>query len=394
MVKFLAYLICYIVYPFSYLIPRSANVWVFGSYRGAYNDNSKYLFLYALDHYKHKKIAWISTSKETVEKIRSLGYPSYYVGSLKGLCMSLRAKYWFVSDNTSDILFCLSGGATIVNLWHGVPMKCIEFGITKGELAKRYVNKEFWDCYYHPASFIRPDFMVSTTDFFDEVFSKSFRIKKEQCVQVGCPRNQMLLIPKENVRSFVERNESSYTKDLIDKISTYDRVFVYMPTWRDSQRTCFANGFDLRVFNERLKELNAYALMKPHANTIVNTQEKYSNLEFVHGNVDMYCILPFTDILITDYSSVMYDYLLMKDKGIILFHYDFDEYVKEREFIFDLKENVIGRTVHSFAELLQAMGGDCSLNVKDRDRIMEKFWGDTVLHNPCVRLIECLHLNE
>ena len=88
----------------------------------------------------------------------------------------------------------LSGGAIVVNLWHGVPMKCIEFGITQGELAKRYVKRELWDVFFHPASFRRPDYFASTTDFFDEVFSKSFRIKKSQCLHVGCARNQLTFI--------------------------------------------------------------------------------------------------------------------------------------------------------------------------------------------------------
>ena len=45
--KTLAYVICYLIYPFSFLIPRSKKCLAFGSYRGSFSDNSKYLFLYA-----------------------------------------------------------------------------------------------------------------------------------------------------------------------------------------------------------------------------------------------------------------------------------------------------------------------------------------------------------
>ena len=101
--KFVAYLICYVFYPFSYLFPRTDKILVFGSYRGGFNDNSKYLFLYANKHIKDRKLIWISTKKSTVAHIRSLGFQAYYVASFKGLFYALRSGYWFVNSYTSDI---------------------------------------------------------------------------------------------------------------------------------------------------------------------------------------------------------------------------------------------------------------------------------------------------
>ncbi len=391
--KFIAYLLCYLFYPISYLFPRTDKILVFGSYRGAFNDNSKYLFLYANEHIKDRKIVWISTKRSTVDHIRSLGYQAYHVVSIKGLFYALRSKYWFVNSYTSDIAFCLAGRVKVVNLWHGVPMKAIEFGITKGDLAKRYVEKDFRDVFYHPAPFRRPDYMVSTTDFFDEVFSKSFRISESQCIQTGCPRNRMLQLPLKDVDEFVSRYESDETKLLVEKIQKYEKVFVYMPTWRDSQRDCFANGFDLNALNECVAKQNACVLMKPHANTIIDKSIKYSNLFFLDGNVDMYCILPYTHTLITDYSSILYDYILMPNKNVILFHYDYDEYVNSREFIFDIKDNIVGRQVYTFDELLNVISSnDYEMNKLDYQRILNKFWGDTIGANSCELILNKLGL--
>ena len=305
--KFIAYLLCYAFYPISYLFPRTDKILVFGSYRGAFNDNTKYLFLYANEHITDRKVVWISTKQSTVKHIRSLGYEAYSVMSLKGLWYALRGKYWFVNSYSSDIAFCLAGRTKIVNLWHGVPMKAIEFGITKGDLAKRYVQRDIRDTFFHPAPFRRPDYMVSTTDFFDGVFSQSFRISKKQCIQTGCPRNMLLNKPLAEVEAFIQRYESEATKQLVAHIQQYDTVLVYMPTWRDSQRECFANGFDLNALNTCAVKQNACVLMKPHANTIIDKSVEYSNLIFLDGNVDMYCILPYTHVLITDYSSILYD---------------------------------------------------------------------------------------
>lgn len=389
--KFVAYLVCYVFYPFSYLFPRTDKILVFGSYRGGFNDNSKYLFLYANEHIKDRKIVWISTKKSTVAHIRDLGFQAYYVASVRGLFYALRSGYWFVNSYTSDIAFCLAGRAKIVNLWHGVPMKAIEFGITKGDLAKRYVDKDIRDIFFHPAPFRRPDYMVSTTNFFDDVFSKSFRITKEKCIQTGCPRNIMLHLSIDEVNEFVRLYESQATKDLIQKIQQYDKVFVYMPTWRDSQLNCFANGFDLNALNECVAAQNACVLMKPHANTIIDKSIKYSNLFFLDGSVDMYCILPYTHTLITDYSSILYDYILMPDKNVILFHYDYEEYVNSREFIFEIRDNIVGKQVYTFDNLLEVIqNNDYVINQTERQRILEKFWGDTVDKNSCELILDKL----
>ena len=390
--KFIAYLLCYAFYPISYLFPRTDKILVFGSYRGAFNDNTKYLFLYANEHITDRKVVWISTKQSTVKHIRSLGYEAYSVMSLKGLWYALRGKYWFVNSYSSDIAFCLAGRTKIVNLWHGVPMKAIEFGITKGDLAKRYVQRDIRDTFFHPAPFRRPDYMVSTTDFFDEVFSQSFRISKKQCIQTGCPRNMLLNKPLAEVEAFIQRYESEATKQLVAHIQQYDTVLVYMPTWRDSQRECFANGFDLNALNTCAVKQNACVLMKPHANTIIDKSVEYSNLIFLDGNVDMYCILPYTHVLITDYSSILYDYILMPDKHVILFHYDYEEYVNSREFIFDIQDNIVGRKVYTFDELIQVIStNDYTMDANARQKILDKFWGETSGKNSCELIFKKLH---
>ena len=178
--------------------------------------------------------------------------------------------------------------------------------------------------------------------------------------------------------------EPKATEALIHKMQQYDRVYVYMPTWRDSQLEIFANGFDLDQFNEVLKSKNYLALMKPHINTRFDWKKEYSNLVFLEGGVDMYPILPFTDVLITDYSGTIYDYLLMPNKGIILFHYDYEEYIQDREFIFPIDQEITGKRVYSFEELLQAiMTNDDAVNEIDRKRIIAKFWGNTINEEPC-----------
>lgn len=386
--KTLAYIICYLLYPFSFLWKRSVKRWAFGSYRGGFSDNSKSLFIYAAEYYPDIQVCWLSLNRQTVQRVRALGLPAYWVLSPIGAWKALRAKYWFVNSYASDIMFCLSGGATIVNLWHGVGLKRCEFNIHDGVLAERFVKQTFKERFYHPESFRRPDWLVSSTEFQSTMFATAFRIPLEKCLNVGYPRNGILLQPKEQVRAFVQKYEPQATAQLIDRMAQFDKVYIYMPTWRDSQKNIFAQQMDLCQLSDILKKQNALLLLKPHPNTIVDAIQQFDNVLLVDRTVDVYSIMPFTDVLITDYSSVLYDYILMPDKDVILYLYDYDEYVRERDFYYPFAENVVGKQVNTFAALAETISRqDYAIDKKERQRILAKFWGDTKDKDSCKEIL-------
>ena len=377
--KSLAYIICYLIYPFSFLMPRSKKQVAFGSYRGGFNDNSKYLFIYAAEHRKDLDVCWLSVNRQTVKHVCSLGLQAYWVLSPVGVWKALRAKYWFVNSYSSDIMYCLSGGATIVNLWHGVGLKRCEFNIKDGVLANRYVKQTFKERFYHPESFKRPDYLLSSTEFQSKMFASAFRISLEKCLNLGYPRNEILKKDQVDVLTFVEKYEPSETRQLINKCTQFDRVYIYMPTWRDSQKNVFAQQMDLHKLSEVLKKQNALLLLKPHPNTIVDSIYQADNIVLVERTVDIYGVLPFTDVLITDYSSILYDYLLIPKKQVILYLYDYQEYVHERDFYYPFDENVVGKKVDNFVDLVNVIDTqDYHMDEQDRQRILDRFWGNTI----------------
>lgn len=377
--KTLAYIICYLIYPFSFLFPRSPKRFAFGSYKGSFSDNSKYLFIYAVEHYKDLDCCWLSVNRKTVRYVRSLGLPAYWVLSPVGVWKALRAKYWFVNSYSSDIMYCLSGNATIINLWHGVGLKRCEFNINQGPLADRFVKMTFKERFYHPESFKRPDYLVSSTPFQTLMFASAFRIPKERCLESGYPRNAILQMRKEQVRNFVAKYEPKETLQLIQTIESFEKVYIYMPTWRDSQKDVFVQQFNLQALNEMLVKQKALMLLKPHPNTRTEVINGYSNIILVNATMDVYGILPFTDVLITDYSSILYDYLLMQEKEIVLFLYDYEEYVRDRDFYYPFDENVVGKKVSSFEQLLQLLGSGNYVSLpEDKQSIIQKFWGETM----------------
>ena len=232
--------------------------------------------------------------------------------------------------------------------------------------------------FYYPQVYRRPDYFLSSTDFQSVKFAQAFRIQKEQCMNLGYPRNDLLLADESKRMDFIRRFETIKTQQLIESLKTYSQVFLYMPTWRESQRKLFAEHLDLQKLHQLMKKQNALLLLKPHANTIIENPEQlkaYSHVQLIDNSMDIYPILPYTDVLITDYSSILYDYLLLEDKRVILYLYDYEDYVKDRDFNYPFLENVAGDITHTFGELLEAV------KQKKYDRnnytiIRKKFWGD------------------
>ena len=395
MMKFLAYLICYLIYPFSFLFFRRRDKVAFGSYRMTFNDNAKALFIYVQKQCPELDSAWVSMSKATVKTIREKGLKAYSLFSPKGLFHALTSKYWFYNSYSSDILFCLSGGGVLVNLWHGLPLKRIEFGIESGPLADRFVKKTWKERYFHPETFQRPDYVLSSTKTVSEVFAHAFRVPLERCVEAGYPRNEVLGLQRGQLVDYVKQYESKESQALVERLvnGRYSKVLVYMPTWRDSQRDLFVQSFDLARMDAIMREKNALLLLKPHANVKVDPEsfQRFPNLCFVDPGIDMYPILPFTDVLITDYSSVMYDYLLMDDKDIILYLYDYEQYGRDRDFSFPFESHVAGRWAMDFDALCDCLErDDYKMDPKERERVVELFWGETSTGSPGRRLLSFL----
>lgn len=388
MMKFLAYLICYCIYPFSFLFPRRKKKWAFGSFRGAFNDNAKYLFIHVSEQMPEISCAWLSINKDTVREIKAKGLKAYYILSLKGIGYALTSKFWFFNAYSSDIMFCLSGGAKQVNLWHGLPLKRIEFDIDSGLLADRYVKKTLKERYYHPEVFKRPDYMVTSTELFSEVFARSFRISRDQCLGFGLARNEVLTWSEEKRKAFIKRYEPAATMELIAELGHYDKVFVYMPTWRDSQNDFVAAGFDFETMESVLSENNALLLVKPHSNTFIDPglMESMAHVKLLPSTLDIYPILPYTDVLITDYSSIMYDYILMEKKDVILYLFDYQEYVSERPFIWPYDEMSYGHRAYDFGALLDLVR-DATLRPDEQAKalLVDKCWGDSI-SDSCKRI--------
>ena len=101
----------------------------------------------------------------------------------------------------------------------------------------------------------------------------------------------------------------------------------------------------------------------------------YSNLMVYPKDSDIYTVLPFIDCLITDYSSIYTDFLMM-NKDIILFVFDYEDYVHNSNDLGEYDKYFVGKRAYNFAQLLQIIesGEDCHVPQEKYQELMEFFW--------------------
>ncbi len=374
-------LIGYWIYPFSLITQRDKNKWCFGG-----TTNSKYLFLLTDFKSKGKRAIWYSNDKELVKKYKNLGYEAYTKTSLQGLYHLLTAKVYVITHGFGDVNRWTCGNVRIVNVWHGLPYKKISLSDSK--------HKEKWySPILYPTSYKPFDLQVSTSPFVTKFFKESFKIRDNRFVEAMQPRNLILLMPHEKIINFLRKFDERETLNVISKIKSFTKVYIYMPTFRDSKRDFIDEaGFDFEQLESILKVENAMFIFKMHPETISPKLSEFGGTKHVMvlpKGTDVYPILPFTTGLITDYSSIYFDYILMKGKRVILYPFDYDEYKsKDRDFNFD-SSYIKGEYCNNFNELLDCISLTNPPCIS-QDETIKLFWNNHTDTVPIVDAIEKL----
>lgn len=354
-IKYWSQILTLPLYWLSHLMPRDKNIWVFGSTFGKrFADNPRYFYLYMTEQKSDKiKAVWISKNKTVIELLRQHGYNAYYLYTLGGIYYSLRAKVYLYDNYSKDICFLLSGGAKKINMWHGVPLKKINMDniFDKVRHPENKLQKAKW--YLRRLSDEKPShYVLTTSEYLRPIFSSAFAT--ENVIVEGYPRNDVLIGGiKRNILSVIENDTIKTIKDKKED----HKIILYMPTFRESEKEFF-NIMDMKVFNKYLEENHFLFCVKLHPKS--KLREQFANL--ISNNIividpfaDPYSFLAETDLLITDYSSIYFDYLYL-NKPIIFFNYDLNEYLSEsRELYFNYEDMTPGIKVSDMKGLMAAM---------------------------------------
>lgn len=259
------------------------------------------------------------------------------------------AKY-VMTDNSFPPYFSKREGQVYINTWHGTPLKIL--GVSDLKNAKSLAN-------------IQKNYLMCDAALFPNEFTKHVFLKDYMLEQLMHGKMMMADYPRN--RAFMDEEGSTALRE---KLGLGDKQLIaYMPTWRGTGREA-DTVLQKEILDSYFMELDKN--LKDH-------QIFYVNLHFLIGNVmdftkykhilpfpeeyETYDFLALCDMLVTDYSSVFFDYAIT-NRNIILFTYDFDEYMKTRGTYFPMEELPFPR-VNQVSELIKeinkkAKGIDCT----------------------------------
>ena len=375
--KSIGKLFAYILLLFSYLTPRFKSIWVYGSNMG-FAGNAKYLFIHTSKENRIKSI-WIG-NKHEVELIRSKGLVAYRRYSINGIIYAMLAGVYIYNSYISDINLYTFGFAKRINLWHGIGIKNCERKITTGPLTEIFKTKNPFIKLQSLHHFVKPHIFLSTSEQMTRLFKDCFGLNDDHFIYNMYPRCDLFSFDEEARYDFIVKYENSETASYVNEMKHYVYTYLYMPSWRDSGYNFLAD-FDFETLNNLLQERNELMLLKLHPVTRISLDKQYSNIKIVNKYVDLNSLMSYTDCLITDYSSVYYDYITIPNKRLILYIPDYVNYTtNDRDLAFDYMESTEGEFAYEFKELLALVDthSDKFYSYARIAEIRDRFWGNAM----------------
>lgn len=324
----------FIIFLVSFLIPKSSKYVIVGGWYGKrYADNSKGIYEYLNAHkteFGLKRVFWYTNDEEIYKELKDKGLDVLIGFSVKSAFYHFRSKTHFIDQTPRDILGFLSVRCTRINMWHGLPLKKIGHLISG-----RNAKFSFWDKMASGGCWL-DQYILATSDLACNLLTKAMGIDKEKCIIASYPRTNLLYSIKA-------------------KKKNQDKLFVfYLPTLRDKKERNPLLDVDLADLNSVFNKNDIIFQLKPHPASIGDwaSLASLSNFRVLDSSVDVYDILVNTDLLITDYSSVYFDYMLT-GKAILFFPYDYNEYIaKDRGFNLPYNQFTPGDKVFSIEKLV------------------------------------------
>jgi CDP-glycerol glycerophosphotransferase len=343
------------------------NLIIMGAYSGnSYMDNTKYLFEF-LNKRSNYNVVWMTKSRGLLIELRNKGFNVVYAMSLDAIKLLRKAKFIFLTHGVYDVLpIDFSPKTEIIMTWHGTVIKDITEDFDATYSYKKWVRILKLKSY--PNQYIDYILTPAKEKYEHEILTSAFKVASNKILDLGYPRNDILF--NTNLE-FKQKLREKY--GIPDNIK---RVILYAPTFRDAGSLRFPFKYnDLENLNKILEEMNSVFLFKGHAyEKKINFGElKYINL--VRDPSDIQELLIISDLLISDYSSVIFDYLLTM-KPVILFPYDLDIYKKGRGLHYDLRDIAPGPIVFEIEKLFEAIRNMEKLDFEYRDtreKIRDRF---------------------
>lgn len=328
----------------SYL-PVKKNVIMFESFYGKqYSDNPRAIYEYMSVHNPDYILYW-SAHKDYLTIFEKYQVPHIKRFSIKWLFYMARAQYW-VSNSRLPLWLPKPKHTTYIQTWHGTPLKKLAIDVREAHVPGTN-TKKYKEDYIKEAE--KWDYLISPNHYSTKIFRRAFQFEQIM-LECGYPRNDFLL-------NYHEEQSITQIKKKLD-LPTHKKIILYAPTWRDNQfydvgRYKFSVHLDLLKMKEALGD-DYVVVLRTHylvAENIDIADFDGFVYDFSHRE-DIRELYVVADILITDYSSVFFDFAILK-RPMIFFVYDIEEYRDNlRGFYFDFEKKAPGLLTKSTEEVI------------------------------------------
>lgn len=276
------------------------------------------------------------------------------------------SKYWIFNCRQADEIIKRKENIYL-QTWHGTPLKKLAMDMDNVNMAGQTDINEYKEKFYNNSR--RWDYLLIQNDYSREIFKKAFAFNKT--ILNGYPANDIL---------YTENNKESIDK-IKDKLNIpkNKKIILYAPTWRDDnfyKKGHYRMNIELDL-DKMQKELgNEYIILLRMHYLITNNIniEKYKGFVYDYSQgYDIQELYLVSDILITDYSSVMFDYSNL-NRPIIFFTYDIEQYRDAlRGFYFDFEEEAPGPLVVDTEGVIECLKSIDDINKQYKNK-KEKFY--------------------
>lgn len=348
-------------------IPIDDKLVIFISFHGrGYSDNPRaiyegmkkderfkgYRFIWFIKHHKKRNIEILGAE---IKEYFSLSY-FYYIS---------KAKYWVINCKMPSYIK-KKDNQVYLQTWHGTPLKRLAHDIIEVEDITYYRSGMSFDemTKTYDIDVERYNYMISPNKFCTEVFQTAFRIDKDRLIETGYPRNDFITnSTKDDVTSLKKKFDLPLDK----------KIILYAPTWRDNSYVTSGYTFELNADFHKWKDIlgdDYIVVFKPHY-LIINKDENDHTLDgflySINASAEINELYVLSDILITDYSSVFFDYAIL-NRPIYFYMYDLEEYREElRGFYLDIYTELPGKIYEDEKKLLN----DISCQIYDYNHLKE-----------------------
>lgn len=328
---------------------RPENVAFIGRGDSLFAGNAKYLFLHFATSRPDIKPCYLTLNRQVFKELQAAGLPTALFPEEPALRALAGAQVVVVDDFHYRLhgMELFTKGAKIVQLWHGVGFKKIGFLEAASTINLDQEKREYLRRMYSGY-----DAVISTSPFYTKnLFETSFAA--EEIWETGYPRNDVLLrrLDKYDLLGSDPKLYASL-RTMHNELCTC----LYAPTFRDDQGDPFQHGaLDLASLSEFLEQQCIALFIKMHQFSKRYDVKNLPNVHIIPNELDIYPLLPCFSCMITDYSSIYMDYLLLQ-RPVIFFPYDQEDYyLRLREFQFDYNDMTPGPKCMTQKELHQAL---------------------------------------